>query len=221
MVLLGVRDMPAEAQNPNDVAAQWIEQLRASDVDDGRWNEAVGAIKELGFFVVPVVIESLDDTSLAVRTGISKALRQMGPTVLYDVIDGLVHDSPTVRREAASLLSGTASRRETPITNIVPVLIDALSDRESSVRVRTAQALCLLAEKAQLAVPALIEALRDEESYVRQWATTALGSIGPAAEAAIPALTESLLDDDEFVRDEACRALDAIRREQGAQGKTE
>lgn len=205
--------MPADPQNPNDAAIRWIEQLRTSDVDDGRWNEAVGAIKELGFFVVPTLIESLDDTSLSVRTGISKAVRQMGPTVLYDVIDALVHDSPTVRREAASLLSGTASRRKLPITNIVPVLIDALSDRESSVRVRTAQALCLLAEKARLAVPALIEALRDEESYVRQWAASALGSIGPSGEDAIPALTESLLDEDEFVRDEASRALVRIQGE--------
>jgi HEAT repeat protein len=221
MVLCGVRDMPAEAQNPNDVALHWIDQLRASDVDDGRWNEAVAAIKELGFFVVPVLIESLDDSNLSVRIGISKALRQKGPTVLYEVIDALVHDSSTIRREAASFLTGTASQRETRITNIVPVLIDALSDRESSVRVRAAQALCLLAERAQLAVPALIEALKDEESYVRQWVATALGSIGPSAEEAIPSLTESLLDDDEFVRDEASRALDAIRRERGAQGKTE
>lgn len=213
--------MPAVPLNPTDAAIRWIDQLRASDVGEGNWNEAVGAIKELGFFVVPVLIESMDDSSLSVRTGISEALRQMGPTVLYDVIDALVHDSPIVRREAASQLSGTASRRETPITNIVPVLIDALSDRESSVRVRTAQVLCLLAERAQLAVPALIEALKDEESYVRQWAATALGSIGPSAEAAVPALTESLLDDDEFVRDEASRALDAIGREQNAQGKAE
>lgn len=203
--LCRARTMTAAPQNPTDAAIHWIDELRASDVGDAGWNEAVGAIKELGFFVVPVLIESLDDDSLSVRAGISKALRQMGPTDLYDVIDALVHDSPTVRREAASHLTGTASRRETPITNIVPVLIDALSDRESSVRVRTAQALCLLAEKAQLAVPALIEALKDEESYVRQWAATALGSIGPSAEEAIPVLTASLLDDDEVVRDEASR----------------
>jgi len=212
--------MPAAPLNPTDAATHWIDQLRASDVGDAGWNEAVGAIKELGFFVVPVLIESLDDDSLSVRAGISKALRQMGPTVLYDVIDALVHDSPTVRREAASQLSGTASRRETPITNIVPVLIDALSDRESSVRVRTAQALCLLAERARLAVPALIEALKDEESYVRQWAATALGSIGPSADEAIPTLTESLLDNDELVRDEASRALDAIGKERDARGKS-
>jgi HEAT repeat protein len=145
----------------------------------------------------------------------------MGPTVLYDVIDALVHKSPEVRREAATFLGDTASRRETWITNIVPVLIDALSDQESSVRVRTAQALCLLAEKARLAVPALIDALHDEESYVRQWAATALGSIGPSAEAAIPALTEALLDEDQFVRDEASRAMDSIRREQDVPGKRE
>jgi HEAT repeat protein len=214
--------MPAEPQNPNELAAQWIKELGKHAVGDPKWTEAVEALHELGFFVIPVLIDALDGANLPTRRGITTALHKMGPTVLYDVIDALVHESPEVRREAATFLAGTASQQQEHwITNIVPVLIDALNDSESSVRVRTAQALCLLAERAQLAVPALIEALKDEESYVRQWTAAALGSIGPSAEAAIPALTESLLDDDEFVRDEASKALDAIGREQNAQGKSE
>jgi HEAT repeat protein len=215
--------MSAEPQNPNDLAARWIEELGKHAVGDPDWEEAVEALHELGFFVIPKLIDSLDAANLAVRLGITRALHRMGPTVLYDVIDTLVHESPEVRREAATFLAArTASQqREGWITNIVPVLIDALSDSESSVRVRTAQALCLLAARARLAVPALIEALKDEESYVRQWAAAALGSIGPSAETAIPALTESLLDDDESVRDEASRAMDSIRREQDARGRTE
>lgn len=213
--------MPAEPQNPNELAAQWIDELGQHYVGDPEWTKGVAALHNLGFFVIPKLIDSLDDANLAVRTGITRALHRMGPTVLYDVIDALVHKSPEVRREAATFLAGTASQRERWITNIVPVLIDALSDSESSVRVRTAQALCLLGERAQLAVPALTEALKDEESFVRQWVATALGAIGPSAEAAIPALTESLLDDDEFVRDEASLAIDSIQREQNAQGRTE
>lgn len=214
--------MAAEPQNPNELAARWIEELGKHAVGDPDWEEAVEALHELGFFVIPKLIDSLDAANLAVRLGITRALHRMGPTVLYDVIDALVHESPEVRREAATFLAGTASQqREHWITNIVPVLIDALNDSERSVRVRTAQALCLLGERAQLAVPALIEALKDEESYVRQWAAAALGAIGPSAEAAIPALTESLLDDDEFVRDEASLAIDSIQREQDARGRTE
>jgi HEAT repeat protein len=214
--------MPAEPRNANESAAQWIEKLGQHDVGDPEWTEGVEALHKLGFFVIPKLIDGLDGANLAARTGVTRALHQMGPTVLYDVIDALVHESPEVRREAATFLAGTASQqREHWITNIVPVLIDALNDSERSVRVRTAQALCLLGERAQLAVPALIEALKDEESYVRQWAAAALGAIGPSAEAAIPALTESLLDDDEFVRDEASLAIDSIQREQDARGRTE
>jgi len=101
--------MPAEPQNPNDVAAQWIEQLGKYAVGDPEWTEAVEALHALGFFVVPRLIDALADENLSVRIGITKALHRMGPTVLYDVMDALVHDSPLVHREAASFLSGTAS----------------------------------------------------------------------------------------------------------------
>lgn len=213
--------MLADPQNPNDAAARWIEQLGKYAVDEPGWTEAVEALHGLGFFIVPKLIDALDTEDSSTRRGITKALHRMGPTALYDVIDALAHDSSTVRGEALGFLHAEASRRELTITNVVPVLIDALKDRESSVRLRTAQALCLLAkkvqlaEKAQLVVPALVEVLQDEESYVRQWVAAALGAIGPAAEAAIPALTEALLDDDEYVRDEASQALNRIQPRMG------
>ena len=203
--------MPDEPLNPNDLTDPWIEQLGECTVGDPEWTEAVDALKELGFFVVPKLIDALDGASLQTRKGITKALQRMGPMVLYDVIDALAHDSWEVRSEAADFLLGQAARRELPITDIVPALIGLLSDRENPYRLRAAQALCMLREKAQSAVPALIEALQDEEGYVRQWVAAALGAIGPAAEAAIPVQTEALLDEDEDVRDEASQALDRIQ----------
>ena len=201
--------MPAEPQNPNDLTDRWIEQLGKCMMGGPEWEEAVEALRELGFFVVPKLIDSLDGANLQARKGITNALHRMGPIVLYDVIDAVAHDSSTVRDEAADFLLGQATQPELPITDIVPVLIDMLSHPD--LRLRASQAVCMLAEKAQLAVPALIEALQDEEGYVRQWVTMALGSIGPSAEAAIPALTEALLDEDEDVRDEASQALDRIQ----------
>jgi len=197
------------------MAIRCIASLGEHSVGDPEWTEAVDGLHRMGFVVVPTLIDGLAGANLPTRVGIARALHKIGPSVLYDVIDALVHEEPDVRKEATYFLSSTASQRKRLITNIVPVLIDALADRESSVRVRTAQALCQLGKRAGLAVLALAEALKDEESYVRQWAATALGAIGPGAVEAIPALTEALLDEDEFVRDEASRALDAIQQDPG------
>lgn len=203
--------MPADPQNPNKLAEEWIARLRTSDIDSPEWLEAVDSLRELGLFVVPTLIEAWADGELAVRTGVTKALTRMGRIPLFDVIDALNHKNPMIRREAASFLHGPAGQEGPLMADIVPSLIDGLRDVESSVRVRAAQAIGILGDKAEEAVPGLIEALKDEESYVRQWSAVALGSIGPKARAAIPALTEALLDDDQFVRDEASRALDRIQ----------
>ena len=203
--------MPAGPQNPNDLVDQWIGQLGNCTMGGPEWTEAIEALQELGFFIVPKLIDSLDGADLQTSIGITNALHRMGPIVLYDVIDALDHDSRDVRSAAAGFLLGHASRHELPITDIMPALIRLLSDQENPSRLRAVQALCVLREKAQSAVPALIEALQDEEGYFRQWVAMALGSIGPSAEAAIPALTEALLDEDEYVRDEASQALDRIQ----------
>jgi len=203
--------MPADPENPNRLDEEWIARLRTSEIDSPEWREAVDSLRELGLFVVPTLIEAWADGELAVRTGVTKALRRMGRIPLFDVIDALNHKNPIIRREAASFLHGPAGQEGPLMADIVPSLIDGLRDVESSVRVRSVQAISILGDKAGEAVPALIRSLKDEESYVRQWSAVAIGSIGPKARAAIPALTEALLDDDQFVRDEASRALDRIQ----------
>ena len=203
--------MPEDFQNPNDVAKRLIAQLRVLDIDSPEWRESVDSLSKLGLFVVPILIAAWADSELSVRTGVAKALRRMGRMVLFDVVDALNHENPDVRREAACFLHGPAGQQDPLMVDILPDLIDGLRDGQSPVRVRAAQALGILGDKAVAAVPALIEALKDEESYVRQWAAAALGSIGPKTRTAIPALTEALLDDDQFVRDEASKALDRVQ----------
>jgi|GEM_PF-3082470 len=214
--------MSDEPVTPADTAARWIVQLRSTDIGDTCWSEAVEGLQAIGFYAVPALIGAWADDDAAVRAGARKALQQIGPIVLNDVIDALQHDQPMVRHEAATWLGGPASQRRRLITDIIPALIEALRDTESSVRLRAVQALCLAGEHAQAAVPALIETLKDPESYVREWTAFALEAVGPSAATAVPALTEALLDDDAGVRDAASQALDRIlsaeNRGDGEQG---
>lgn len=68
--------------------------------------------------------------------------------------------------------------------------IDALKDRERSVRANAARALCEIGPDAKDAVPALIEALNDKDvDLIAVWA---LGEIGPAARASVLAIAQWL-----------------------------
>jgi len=70
----------------------------------------------------------------------------------------------------------------------VDALIDALNDRNATVRRHAAWGLWTLGPDGSEAIPALIQALEDSEPVVRQAACGALGRIGPQAEAAVPKL---------------------------------
>ncbi len=202
--------MSDEPETPAATAAHWVAQLRSRAIGDSVWTEAVEGLRRIGFHAVPALIEAWSDEDAAIRHGVRKALHQIGPIVLSDVIDALQHDQPAVRFEAASWLSGPANQRQRLIADIVPPLIEAVNDSESSVRLRAVQALSLMRETAHAAVPALIETLKDPEAYVSEWAAFALEAIGACAGTAVPALTEALLDDDSGVRDAASQALDRI-----------
>jgi HEAT repeat protein len=105
----------------------------------------------------------------------------------------------------------------TQATHVVPTLIAALEDSETSVRLAALAALCpgfpfaLGADPhVEAAIPALGRALKDRVAEVRQHAALALFTIGPRAEATVPALIEALADRHADVRKEAAWALFAI-----------
>ena len=87
-----------------------------------------------------------------------------------------------------------------------PLLIIALGDKDSDMRVREAAAEAL-GKIGPEEVPALIKALGDENSYVRSAAAEALGKIGPEA---VPALIRALGDEDSSVRWRAAYTLGEI-----------
>lgn len=80
---------------------------------------------------------------------------------------------------------------------IVPVLLAALGDKRSRIRVGAAAALYWIASGTEEAVPPLAQALADEDPRVRRLAALALGRIGKAAE---PHLVRALKHHDTPVR---------------------
>lgn len=140
-------------------------------------------------------------------------------------------ENETTRWRAAVKLSRMGTRA-------VPVLTEALGDRDFRVRREAVTALRQIGAEAKMALPALVKALRDKDGEVRERAAEtlgflgpaaapavpelirsvklggsgavwALGAIGPQAKAAIPALT-ARLDDNEPTRAAAARALGGI-----------
>lgn len=203
--------MNSAPNNPDDAVQYWINRLEATGICDEPWLEAVEALHALGFEVVPTMIEALANKKLSVRLGVGNALKKLGSTAFYDLIEALKHETPSVRQHAALLLYGSAIRDDAQIADAVPALVEALKDADCFVRQWAAVALEWLGPRAEEAVPGLIAVLDDPEYMVRRWAAAALGAIGQAAKSAMPELTEVLLDDEPEVREAASEAIDQIQ----------
>ncbi len=139
-----------------------------------------------------------------------EALRARMPALRTQLRD----PAPDVRRRAAfALLEGRGYQLigPTELTEIAPVIGEALTDASAAVRKQAAQQLIAFGRDASAMVPALTVALADPDPYVRAQAAMALFHVGrPAAASATPALERALRDLDPSVRGEAARALPAL-----------
>ena len=93
---------------------------------------------------------------------------------------------------------------------VVPDLIDYLTDKSEMTRRHAAYALSTIAGPA---VAALTEALGHTEVITRADAATVLGDIGPIAASAIPALIAASKDPHEDVRRSAAEALSTVAQD--------
>jgi hypothetical protein len=87
---------------------------------------------------------------------------------------------------------------------LVPPLLDALSDADGGVRQLAAATLIKIGPDA---VRPLIEALKAKDRETRANAAYVLGRLGEPAQEALPALAKALKDDDKEVRRRAAYAL--------------
>ena len=89
----------------------------------------------------------------------------------------------------------------------VAILVEALREKDGSVRAKAARALGGIGPAAREAIPVLLDALHDREAHVRWDAARALGQIGAAA---AEGLAAAVNDKDPVVRQIAADALKRI-----------
>jgi HEAT repeat protein len=83
-----------------------------------------------------------------------------------------------------------------PARDLLPVLLEALQDKDEAARAAAANVIGQFGANAKSAVGALSKALADKDLTVQAEAAMALGEIGPGAKAAVPALLATLKSDE-------------------------
>jgi outer membrane protein assembly factor BamB len=92
----------------------------------------------------------------------------------------------------------------------IPLLVELLRDRRTSLRLGALNELIDLAPDTEWIQPALRRALRDEDAMVAGDAARALGALGHRASPSVPALVRTLSHDDPYIRIYAAEALASI-----------
>ena len=142
------------------------------------------------------------------------SLRQMNAKELVAVVEPLIDalkqkDAPA-RRTAARDLFWIAYYAPVDSSGL-DALINALGDKDQSVRNDVARVLGLIGPETKDAVPKLIEMLKNDTGwFARSSAAHSLGKIGPDAKSAVPALIEAMKDRIAGVRGAAILALGEI-----------
>jgi HEAT repeat protein len=154
---------------------------------------------------IPDVGNALQEPDFAPEAAL--ALSFMGSAAVPTLREAVKSDEPVVRREALRSLGKLRERASIDPQIVVPLLLAALGDPDSSVRNVAVTYLGIVRDNPEKEVAGLITALADPEPPVRQAAAEALSAYGLLAETAIPALKKATADPDDDVKREAGRTL--------------
>jgi HEAT repeat protein len=164
--------------------------LRAQDDDDPKKKKA-GPI--------PEGLKALQHPDPKVRYRAADTLAQLGSLAKFavpELKEALKDKHPMVRVKVAEALWKID---QTPAATLLPVLLQALKEKEPSARASAPPVIALLGVKAKTAVPALVNALGDKEYTVRVAAVTALGDLGPVAKQSANDLLDLTKDKENFL----------------------
>lgn len=147
---------------------------------------------------IPALIEALKDPEIRVRyhalTTLGNLMFEAQPPDLGAAIPTLIEllkdaDSSDTRWQAANVLGKIGPRSR----DAVPLLTQALSDKDHYVRSSAANALGEIGPESRVAAPSLIKLLKDPVADVRASAATALAKVEPgSAGVVVASLSEDL-----------------------------
>ena len=170
--------------------------------------KACGILGARAAEAIPDVAALLHDAEYTPEAAL--ALSYMGSAAVAPLREASASDEPNVRREALRSLGKLRVRASIDPQLVIPHLLHALDDPDTSVRHVAVTYLGIVRDNPSQEVPGLIKALADDEADVREAAAVALGQYGALAEPAVPALRKAARDPDEEVQREAGRALVTI-----------
>ncbi|HZZ81303.1 MAG TPA: HEAT repeat domain-containing protein [Gemmataceae bacterium] len=142
-------------------------------------------------------LKALKHPDAKVRYKAAQTLANVGPLAKFAVpeLRETLQDSNKVVRVKA--VEALWKIEQTSPQVLLPVLLDALKDKDAGVRAAAAPVIALLGTKAKTALPALKDALKDKELDVKLAAVVALGDLGPVAKSSADDLL-ALTDDPNF-----------------------
>ena len=124
-----------------------------------------------------------------------------------ELLANLKKPDPDDRRKAAEAICDLCKNGDGDFSGAIPMLIDALKDKDAVVRGEIAESLGFIGPDAKAATPAVRALLRDSIPEVRSKAAFALGGFGEDAKAAVPDLIGLFKDKDERVRASAAAGV--------------
>ncbi|CAE7804942.1 mpeV [Symbiodinium sp. CCMP2456] len=172
--------------------------------------KALGSIRrEATEEVLPELVKALHDSDDAVRGRAAEALGFLGKEASGAVPELLkAMRNSTWALSKASHALGSIGKEAKEV--VLPQLLDALDDSDTSVRKGAVSALGDMGEEAKEGAPKLMKALHDSDGTVRIYAAGALEKLGTEA---LGKLAKNVHHYEPWVREHALRALTSIGKE--------
>ena len=168
-------------------------------------DEVRSEFQRLGSNAVPDLLQMAQEQDPAFRTGLWLTVPRLPASLRRLILRNIAWTNAIeVRVAAARSLAIVGPEAHAAI----PVLENALHDREMRVRLEAATALGRIGRES---VPALMRGLEDSDPEIRHAAAYGLGEVGRDAQPAIPLLTQALQDTNQQVRASAAYSLTLIQ----------
>jgi HEAT repeat protein len=175
---------------------------RLDDKDVARRRRAALGMTRLAHLArtaAPALRRHLDDEDRSVRGCCARTLWWQGDSSkpVVDALADVVRNGKAEERQEA-FAAATAILDTPRIKAISPVLEIALKGPDPVNRIRAANALYLIHQKADEVLPILLEGLKDRRREVWTQAALGIGKLGPKGSPAVPALIRLLEAMDEY-----------------------